>query len=108
MQSHQAGPSEVFNLSHFAFAHLHTFMLCNVNIGTQDHLTYIALLVYGVYTTTNQLRPNPPSTHSHTYDMVVQHIREGAKHHHKATQAIDNIWNPYRQLKPIPPIGIHI
>ena len=43
-------------LDPFYFANIHTFTLSNTHIQDTETLTTIALLIYGTYTTTNQLR----------------------------------------------------
>ena len=92
------------NLPPHLFANLHSGLLCNANIQTTDQLTAIALLIYGLYNTTNHLRHNPGTPATQITDMLAQHIREGAKHHPQATGVLDSRWNRDRQSRPLPPI----
>ena len=86
------------------FANIHTASFCNANIRDTDCLTAVALLTYALYTTTNRLRAHPPAHNAVSYDMLVQGLREGAKHHDHATTVLDNRWNHLRQGAPLPPI----
>jgi len=96
------------NMSPTKYAHLHSFLLCNTYIRTQDELTSIALLIYALYNATNYYRHNPPAPDVNVHEAVTQWMREGAKNHRNATHALDNRWNPTRHDKPIPPIPLHI
>ena len=86
------------------YAHLHSFLLCNSHITSTETLTTIALLIYGVYNATNQLRYTPPTTNIDMYDFVVQHIRQGCKGHDKSASTLDNRWHPEPTHSPIQPI----
>ena len=90
------------------FANLHTFLLCNSHIRTQDELASVALLVYAVYNATNHFRRNPVAEESDVLDAVAQRMREGAKNHQKASRALDNRWTPGRRDTLLPPIPLHI
>ena len=92
------------NLPPHLFANLHSGLLCNANIRTEDQLTTIALLNYGLYNTTNYIRHTPGTPTTQITDILAQHIREGARHHPKATAVLDNRWNRDRISRPLPPI----
>ena len=92
-----------FNLPDELFANLHSFLLCNANINTTEHLTCIALLIYGIYNATNHFRHNPTKNTTHIYDATVQWIREGARHHSNASRTLVNRWNTHHTLNPLPP-----
>ena len=70
------------NLPPHLFANLHSGLLCNANIQTKDQLTTIALLIYGLYNTTNYVRHTPGTPTNQITDMLSQHIREGARAQH--------------------------
>ena len=112
------------NLNPDNYGNLHTFLLCNPHIQSQEELTTVALLIYATYNTTNQLRSSPTNwsvkqqhataeqtgtTHNVTHntnihDLITQWLREGARQHPKATLTLDNRWNPTRRSTPLPPI----
>jgi len=92
------------NLPPPLFANLHSGLLCNANIQTKDQLTSVALLIYGLYSTTNRIRHTSGILASQVPDMLVQYIREGAKHHPNASAVLDNRWNRERKTQPLPHI----
>ena len=63
------------------FYNLHTFLLCNHHINSTELLTCVALVVYAIYNTTNQLRYDPLARASHGYDMACQYLKEGVRRH---------------------------
>ena len=48
--------TKVLRLDPYYYANIHTLMLVNTHVNTIEDLTTIALLTYGIYTTTNTLR----------------------------------------------------
>ena len=96
------------NLLPSLFANLHTFLLCNSCIASQDELASIALLIYAIYSATNRFRHQPPPADADIQEAVTQWLREGARNHSNATEVLDNRWNPHRRTTPLPPIPIHI
>jgi len=86
------------------FANIHAASFCNANIRDTECLTAVALRTDALCTTTNRLRAHPPAHNAVSYDMLVQGLREGAKHHDHATTVLDNRWNHLRQGAPLPPI----
>ena len=76
-------------------------------VGTDcvaQQLTSIALLIFGLYSTTNRIRHTSGILASQVPDMLAQYIREGAKHHPNASAVLDNRWNRDRQTQPLPHI----
>ena len=90
------------------FTNIHTASFCNANIRDTDCLTAVALRTYSLYTTTNRLRAHPPTRNTDSYDMLVQALREGAKHHDHATTVLDNRWKQLRVGTPLPPMPLTI
>ena len=92
------------NLPPPLLANLHSGLLCNANIQNTDQLTTLALLNYGLYNTTNYIRHTPSTPPNQITDMLMQHIREGARHHSNATSVLDNRWTQGKRSDPLPPI----
>jgi len=92
------------NLLPHLFANLHSGLLCNANIRTEDGLTTIALLNNGLYNTTTYIRHTPGTPTNQITDILARNIREGARHHLNATTVLDNRWNRDRLSRPLPPI----
>jgi hypothetical protein len=83
-------------LDPYYFANVHTFMLVNQHIQHTDTLITIALLIYGLYNTTNTLRNHkeqqPNHDNNYTYNMLVQNIKNGARGHPISTLTLDHRW----------------
>lgn len=94
-------------LDPFYFANIHTFTLSNTHIQDTETLTTIALLIYGTYTTTNQLRYDKQAQQhtsytNYAYDMLIQNIRNGAINHPKSSSTLDHRFAPNNLSTAIP------
>ena len=83
-------------LDTFYFSNIHTFTLVNKYIISNETLTILALLIYGVYNTTNALRAKDRQQESYdsiyAYDMLVQNIENSAQGHPYSTYVLDHRW----------------
>ena len=86
------------------YKNLHTFLLCNANIRTQEQLINIALAIYAVCNATNTFRRKSPPIGTNIYEALVQWTKEGIRHHAYSTRILDNNWNPHYTTTPLPPI----
>ena len=97
--------NKFLRLDPFYFANLHSLMLNNHHIDSTETLTTIALLTYGLYTTTNTLRQlqqkGKPYNGEYAYDMLIQHTRNGALGHQHSMSVISNRWSNNYQTTPI-------
>jgi hypothetical protein len=83
---------------------LHTFVLCNPHIETQQQLIAAALLVYATYRATNLFRHSSIPTPEVAYDALVQFAREGARGHQLSARTFDEMWSKCATSTPLPPI----
>ena len=75
------------NLHPDQFANMHAFTLCSWDIKSKEDLCMLGLLIYAVYSCTNNRRHQP----EHNRDAVeelMQYVREGAKGHKAACQML--------------------
>ena len=72
------------------YKNLHTFLLCNANIRTQEQLINIALAIYAFYNATNIFRRKSPLIGTNIYEALVQWTKEGIRHHAYSTRILDN------------------
>jgi len=85
-------------------ANLHTCLLVNPAIDTKETLVVVALLVYGVYSLTNNLRKRGGLTDATAFEALAQSVREGARGHVLATKILDGRWSAHATLTSLPPI----
>ena len=81
---------------------LHTFMLCNPYIGTQEDLVASAVLVYAVYRGSNHYRHNPPRGPSSVHQVLRQFAREAVMGHKYSSAVVRAMWTPNRRLTSLP------
>jgi hypothetical protein len=87
---------------------LHTFLLCNPHIETQQQLIASALLVYAAYRATNHFRHSSIPAPDVAYDALVQFAREGAVGHQLSARTFDEMWSRCVTSTPLPPIPAKI
>ena len=72
---------------------VHTFMLCNPLVKTQQDLISTALLIYAIYRATNCFRHSGIApTENYTNDALEQWTNEGAKGHYISSRTLDSRW----------------
>ena len=86
---------------------MHTFMMCNPAVSTEEDLTAAALLVYAAYRAFNHQRHSAPggATRAFLSDALRQWVREGAMGHSSAMGVMRQRWqtnSPSTTLPPIP------
>ena len=95
------------NLDPQTYANLHTFMLVHPLIDSKEILTVVALLIYGVYTTFNNIKHSGPHRKEVVYDAVAQAIREGARGHRHSRIVLNSRWSPTVTHTPLPTLPLH-
>ena len=79
---------------------LHSFLLINPWIDSEETLIGIALMIYAVYNYTNQQRhthSRPPQ--AERYNALTQLVMEGVRGHSKSIRILDHRWS----TRPPPP-----
>ena len=95
--------SKYLNLDPYYYHNLHSILQVNPHIKHIDTAITLALLTYGIYTTTNSLRQlyknntNPPQQPdlNFTYDLLIQNIKNGTANHTNSTRTLDQRWMPH-------------
>ena len=83
------------------FASLHTFVLTHPDINSKESLVKIALLIYGVYRTTNAVRAHRVAGTNY-FEAIKQAIKEGARGHSGSMLILDNCWSMSAPSTPLP------
>jgi hypothetical protein len=87
---------------------VHTFMLCNPNIRTQQELTVSAILIYAAYRATNHYRHAPTPSPTAVFDALVQWAKEAVRNHPSSTAVLDGLWSTTSAVCPLPPMPANI
>ena len=94
------------NLDPQTFANLHTILLVNPMINTTETLTTVALLGYGLYTTTNRLRHRQGCHCDDALDALMQTIKEATRGHSASSKVLNSRWSLERSSTPLPPLPL--
>ena len=87
---------------------LHTFLLCDPRICTEEELTKSALLIYATYRAFNHYKHAAPPTSADVHDALNQWCKEGVKGHTLSSRTLAKIWKPSAQLTPLPPMPANV
>ena len=84
-----------FALAPSVFGNLHSLLLCSPDIQTEEQLGGLAIIVYGLYTTTNNIRHGTDAGRLREVDRIeatVEATKEAVKGHKRATEIFRSRW----------------
>ena len=84
-----------FSLAPDIFGNLHSLLLCSPHIQTEEQLGGLTIVVYSLYTITNNIRHDKQASRLSEIDRIealVEATKEAVKGHNRATQIFKSKW----------------